>query len=384
MALNGLKTRRTTALFTLTLTALLLSGCSETRYAAHLFKQIPLPGDPPKSKGYFKVGNTYKIKGRSYTPRERYEHVETGVASWYGPGFHGKMTANGEYFDENALTAAHRTLQMPSLVRVTNLSNGKSLALRVNDRGPYAHNRVLDVSKKAAELLGFRTAGTAKVRIEVLGPESRALAAAAKDGMSTSGTEITYNRYGSLQDYPYYTQQQQGTQLAQNQKLDFVSSDNAPLRPTHKPAVTRYQTTLKTAETVETQTASFTGDVAYPQRKPFISGTGAAPTQQQIMPTTAMPELPAPKLVQMQPVMPPVDAGKLYVQAGSFSSIDNAETFKAALSQFGEADIRTVQLSGRTFHRVQLGPFDTASQAGIVRDKLIESGRSASIAVSGN
>jgi rare lipoprotein A len=150
----------------------LLSGCTETQYVAHLAKQIPFPTDTPKTTGYYKVGNPYEIKGRQYRPQESFDHVETGIASWYGPNFHGKKTANGEIFNENELTAAHRTLQMPSLVRVTNLENGKSLILRVNDRGPFAHDRVIDVSKKASELLGFRTQGTAKVRVEVIPEES--------------------------------------------------------------------------------------------------------------------------------------------------------------------------------------------------------------------
>jgi rare lipoprotein A (peptidoglycan hydrolase) len=92
-----------------------------------------------------------------------------GIASWYGEDFHGRMTANGEVFDLNGISAAHPTLPLPSYVRVTNLSNGRSLIVRVNDRGPYSSNRIIDVSTKAAYLLGFRNRGTAWVRVEYVG-----------------------------------------------------------------------------------------------------------------------------------------------------------------------------------------------------------------------
>lgn len=128
--------------------------------------------------GVYKVGNPYKIKGKWYYPKEDYKYSEVGVASWYGEDFHAKRTANGEKYDMNSLSAAHRTLPLPTIVKVTNLQNGRSLVLRVNDRGPYASNRILDVSKRAASLLGFQTQGTTKVRVEVLENESKALKAA--------------------------------------------------------------------------------------------------------------------------------------------------------------------------------------------------------------
>ena len=103
-----------------------------------------------------------------YFPEVDGDYDETGVASWYGPGFHTKTTANGETYDQNDLTAAHKTLPMPSYVRVTNLENGRAIVLRVNDRGPYAHGRVIDVSKRAAQLLGFEAQGTAKVRVRIV------------------------------------------------------------------------------------------------------------------------------------------------------------------------------------------------------------------------
>ncbi|HAU28740.1 MAG TPA: septal ring lytic transglycosylase RlpA family protein [Rhodospirillaceae bacterium] len=173
------------------LLAFLLSGCAETELIAHMAKKIPFDGDDVRpspmvssasSEGVYKVGKPYVINGRTYYPEENYGYDETGISSWYGPGFHARKTANGEKFDQRAMTAAHRTLPMPCFVRVTNLENGHAVILRVNDRGPYARGRIIDVSERAAELLGFRTKGTAKVRVQVLAEESRAIAAAKKAG----------------------------------------------------------------------------------------------------------------------------------------------------------------------------------------------------------
>ena len=105
-----------------------------------------------------------------------YNYVETGIASWYGPKFHNKKTANGEIFDMNSVSAAHRTLPMPSLVRVTNLNTGRAINVRINDRGPFAHGRIIDLSRRAAQLLGFERAGTSLVRVEILSEESRQMA----------------------------------------------------------------------------------------------------------------------------------------------------------------------------------------------------------------
>ena len=128
--------------------------------------------------GVYKIGNPYQIMGRWYYPKEDYSYSEVGVASWYGDDFHAKRTANGEKYDMNTLTAAHRTLPLPSIVRVTNLENGRSLVVRVNDRGPYAKERIIDISKRGAQLLGYQTKGTAKVKVEIMPDESRALKAA--------------------------------------------------------------------------------------------------------------------------------------------------------------------------------------------------------------
>ncbi len=123
----------------------------------------------PKGGGYYKVGQPYLINGVRYTPRHDPNYKEEGVASWYGPGFHGKRTANGETYDMHALSAAHRTMPLPSFAYVTNLENGRRVMVRVNDRGPFKKGRIIDVSSRVAQELGFHKDGVARVRVEYAG-----------------------------------------------------------------------------------------------------------------------------------------------------------------------------------------------------------------------
>jgi len=156
---------------------LMLAACGAT----------PKPGGgSADGRSSYKVGGTYVIAGKVYTPDENYRYTESGMASWYGPGFHGKRTANGEAYDQQAMTAAHRTLPMPSVVRVTNLDNGNTVVLRVNDRGPFAHNRIIDVSRAAAERLDMVRSGVASVRVEILADESRRVKEIAQNGGSVA------------------------------------------------------------------------------------------------------------------------------------------------------------------------------------------------------
>jgi rare lipoprotein A len=146
------------------------SGRVDSRYGVSASERVIQPGEPvPKGGGVYRVGQPYVVAGQVYVPEENPRYRAVGLASWYGDDFHGRYTANGEIFDINAISAAHPTLPLPSYVRVTNLANGRSLIVRVNDRGPYANNRIIDVSGRAAELLGFRNRGTAWVRVEYVG-----------------------------------------------------------------------------------------------------------------------------------------------------------------------------------------------------------------------
>lgn len=132
--------------------------------------QLQTSAPPPPG---VKIGEPYQVAGRWYTPEENPEYNQVGIASWYGADFHNKQTANGEIYNMNALTAAHTTLPLPSFVRVTNLENNRSLILRVNDRGPFVGNRIIDVSRRGAQLLGFEKRGTTRVRVEAVdGPDA--------------------------------------------------------------------------------------------------------------------------------------------------------------------------------------------------------------------
>ncbi len=146
-------------------------------------------GQPvPKGGGVYRVGKPYVVAGRVYTPEHNPHYRAEGMASWYGSDFHGRLTANGEVYDKEAISAAHPTLPLPSYARVTNLSNGRSIIVRVNDRGPYAKNRLIDLSSKAAELLRYKGNGVARVRVEYVGPapmegsDDRKLVATLREG----------------------------------------------------------------------------------------------------------------------------------------------------------------------------------------------------------
>ena len=121
----------------------------------------------------FKVGNPYIVEGKHYQPKTYESYQETGKASWYGNEFNGRRTANGELYNVQSLTAAHRTLPLPSWVKITNLRNNKSVIARVNDRGPFAKSRIIDVSQKVAEKLGFKNQGTTEVRVELLPKQTK-------------------------------------------------------------------------------------------------------------------------------------------------------------------------------------------------------------------
>ena len=131
----------------------------------------------------YKIGNKYEVKGKFYYPKKDLNYNKTGIASWYGPKFHGKLTANGEIYDQNALTAAHKTLPLPSSVKVTNLVNSKSLILRINDRGPFVNDRIIDLSSKAADLLDLKKNGTGLVRVTILKEQTITLEKLAKKGL---------------------------------------------------------------------------------------------------------------------------------------------------------------------------------------------------------
>ncbi len=126
-------------------------------------------GPIPRGGGRYLVGQPYEVAGQWFTPREQPDYDKVGIASWYGEAFHKRKTSNGEYFDMNMLSAAHATLPLPSYAKVTNLETGKSIVVRINDRGPFVDTRIMDLSKRSADTLGFKHRGMAKVRVQYIG-----------------------------------------------------------------------------------------------------------------------------------------------------------------------------------------------------------------------
>ena len=164
---------------------ILIQGCtSSIEVAANLGKKYLIPKEEKKriQKPIYKIGKKYNVGGKYYYPKKDLYYNKTGIASWYGPKFHGKLTANGEIYNQYALTAAHKTLPLPSAVKVTNLKNNKSIILRINDRGPFVNDRIIDLSSKAADILGLKREGTGLVRVQILKEKSLYLEKLAKQG----------------------------------------------------------------------------------------------------------------------------------------------------------------------------------------------------------
>jgi rare lipoprotein A len=282
-------------------------------------------GSGVAQRGIYKIGAPYSIDGITYYPQEEFQHVETGVASWYGPGFHGKSTANGERYDQQEHTAAHRTLQMPSVVRVTNLDNGLSTVVRVNDRGPYARNRVLDVSRAAAQELDMMKSGTARVRIEQLTTESQVVKEVALNGGGPSEQRDAIAKYVAGRRGPPSI-----TATAQATPPPVVQVQAAVPNNPRSPAVTPMQV------------------------------SGAAGNS-------------GPSIASLA-VATPQPAGGFYVQTGSFSTADNAERQRGLVRSYGLSEISQASAAGRDVFRVRLGPYTTSDAAGIVADRLKRSG----------
>jgi rare lipoprotein A len=286
----------------------------------------PTPSAARSGQGTYKVGDPYEVDGVWYYPHEDWSYDKTGIASWYGEDFHGKYTANGEIFDLNALTAAHKTLPMPSVVQVTNLDNGRSIQLRVNDRGPYVAGRIIDVSRRAAQLLGFEGQGTAKVRVKILVPQSIEVASLARHG-------------GASPPNPAYA---------------------APVAPV-------------LAETLQpapgTRVAS-----AEPQPVPLPA---PAPQPAPVAATPAPAPAPAPVAAPMPAALVtvvPVKPSQIYIQAGAFAVPGNALKVKSRLDRLGAVNVTGATVNGVQVYRVRLGPIGSVDEADRLLDRVLATG----------
>ena len=271
------------------------------------------PSAGPQPTGTYKVGKPYKIAGRWYTPKEDPYYDEVGVASWYGKKFNGRATANGEVFDMDDFSAAHKTLPMPSYVKVTNLKNGRSLVVRVNDRGPFVSERIIDLSRRAAQELGFLKQGTTRVRVKIVkNPIGENFVVA----LGTTSSE----EYNSVIAAP--------ATAVESRRLPLAAGSTAA------------------PEKDRIQSAALKVGVSNDSR-----GRGAIPT------APAQPR-------QTQ----------LYVQAGAFSELVNAHTLRDRLNTMGTVAVAPVQVGETQYYRVRIGPMDTMELAGQTLIKLINNG----------
>ncbi|MFV1852418.1 MAG: septal ring lytic transglycosylase RlpA family protein [Thalassospira sp.] len=303
---------------------MLLAGCAETQLAVHGVKRIGGAQTQPTQIGNYKIGNPYEIAGQWYYPAVDYEYNETGIASWYGPKFHGKKTANGEIFDQYEISAAHRTLPLPSIVRVTNLENGKSLKVRVNDRGPFAHGRIIDMSRRAAQLLGFEKKGTAKVMVEIVELESRQIAAIAQ---GKAAPQVTVAEQNTVTAAP-------------RDVVETVRLDDGPITESGEPTTSKVKLTPPSAQTASVTSTPLEGTIEEAS------------------------------VVQVAPV-----SSSIYVQAGAFSIYDNALNLRNRLYDLAPAKIEPIDVKGTTFYRVRLGPLNTVPEADILLERVIATGQ---------
>ena len=311
---------------------LLLAGCSSggnydklnKEFSTEGFsKEVLALGDlvEPYRGGKYKVGDPYTINGITYTPEEDFSYRETGIASWYGPGFHAKSTANGEDYDQDLLTAAHKTLPLPSFVRVTNLDNGRKVVLRVNDRGPFAEGRILDLSKGAAEALGCKNTGLARVRVEVIEEETRRLAGFMKANQGN-------RRYAAKKSKPAVTQREMATEAG------ILVPQKAPL------VVERQEILMASLDDRDVSTAT------------------PVPVQSSAPPSSG-----------------------IFIQAGAFSNADNAHRLKQRLDGLGPVNVVPITTANGSLYRVRLGPLadeasarralDAAHDAGVADARLV-------------
>ncbi|MDP6345035.1 MAG: septal ring lytic transglycosylase RlpA family protein [Alphaproteobacteria bacterium] len=298
---------------------LLLGACAETQLAVHVAKEIQRHSGQGqgRSEGTYKVGKPYQVQGVWYYPRVDPQYDHTGIASWYGQKFHGRLTANGETYDMNTLTAAHKTLPMPTRVQVTNLANGRSLILKVNDRGPFVNGRIIDVSRRAAQLLGFYNQGTAKVRVTVI-----------DDG---AGTMVASKPV---------TPKEQRTALPALPRGSVTAQSLAP--PSGIKQATPSPATAPTPVRVATAGGQSAGA--------GVNGSLAAVSQEAVKPST------------------------IYVQAGAFALAENAAKLRARLAYIGPANVTNIFVKGQEIFRVRLGPIFSVEAADKVLRQVLGSG----------
>ncbi|MFZ4541439.1 MAG: septal ring lytic transglycosylase RlpA family protein [Rickettsiales bacterium] len=385
-------------------TVALLTACSDNSmrpvYSGREESTVGVPGFINGKKGSpnVKLGQSYTVAGETYVPRHEPDYDEVGMASWYGPGFHGGKTANGERFDASELTAAHRTLPLPSIVRVTMLSTGKQVYVRVNDRGPFSKNRIIDLSRAAAEKIGLLRSGTAKVRVQYMQKESERFANLITKGrdpksidlasevLDYDGTESdtaiarTDTRdvnngsfWDNFRSKPEPTSVSNPRVFASNETNDAApvseveSSDLAAPAEEPKKAVTP-PAAAKKAATVES-----TDDSPFAVLEPSASKEAAKEIQ---VASVAPRERVATAIEQKAAAASaPMGDPKIYVQLGAFSNQANAEKLRKQYADIGGLKIiRKPNSAGQDLYHVRMGPYPDNEASTEAMDQLEAAG----------
>ena len=332
-----------------------LAACASLttpRYAVRDGSLSPSGGStvrPPAHAGAHGTNAPYQVGGIWYVPREQPRYDQTGIASWYGDAFHLKATATGEIFDMNQVSAAHTTLPLPSMVEVTNLDNGRRMTLRVNDRGPFVGGRIIDLSRAAAQELGYDRAGTAHVRVRYVGPAPLAGPAAGV-------------RYARADPLPPRAVSRLARRPADEEIFDDYAITPAPAPVSVRPLVAPPEA-VSVAPLPALPSAVKSSRDAAPAgvfRDAYVSDVVARRSAPATSPMATVSNDP----VVTEPASP------YRIQAGAFSDEDNAKRAAARLGAAGTATVEPFDRSGVTFYRVFLpGPADEA-QAYVVRDKV--------------
>jgi rare lipoprotein A len=361
--------------------AVLLSGCDldsgggfGREESTRLGPRIIELGQPvPKGGGRYKVGAPYRLNGQLFVPQEVGRYDTTGVASWYGELFHGRRTANGEIYDMEALTAAHPTLPMPSLARITNLQNGRSLVVRVNDRGPYARGRAIDLSWAVASLLQVQRAGTAPVRIQYLGPaplngddsyERQVLAhqrwAGPHVAFAASPAKAMRYRRAASEPAAFYGNGRQRTSMAPavpvtSYSADPVGFDTRPMAGAGQPR--------KTASLPPSVKAPVTAAAGHVSAAPPSRASATAPPFGKAASVASPRRHTAPVSAKAQRQRP------AYIEAGLFPDQRLAERLASTLTDLAPVALEPETIGGATLHRLRVGPFanQMEAEAAVVR-----------------
>jgi len=330
--------------------SILLSNCGGgTLGKKDTNPQVYKLGDKvPEGGGVRKTGSAYKIKGRTYQPTKTAMQKQVGVASWYGEYFHGRKTANGEWYDMERLSAAHPTMPLPSYVRVTNLENRRTVVVRVNDRGPYASDRVIDMSYAAATELGFVRQGTARVSVQYIGEAP--LDGDVRDMQFVDGG---VNKQRRRTVGPIRRGKPKWTASIPEQKPTI-----APKIPAH-----------------DTKTSPLADQllISGPLPKGSQIRPGAVPASVGVNSTNPKRLVP-PKILPSPPAPVASRESSFFVQAASFSQLQRAETLSETLDDLGILDILPVEIGNNTFYRVRLGPFKTKINAKKAREAVAARG----------